>query len=132
MTDYLRHPLVHLTRGKQYKNKLPVGGSCAKLRIYHKDETKKKDPYFVIKCGCCDNQVKLYYGKNINLQEDHNSYLEINGVLGSIDDWREILLPLLHIETTSTELETFNGGIPDEVYEVMSAVYFRRKGITPE
>ncbi|MDL1962227.1 MAG: hypothetical protein LWX01_11140 [Deltaproteobacteria bacterium] len=30
--------------------------------------------------------------------------LEINGVNGSIEDWREILLPLLRIEKKGTEL----------------------------
>jgi hypothetical protein len=42
-----------------------------------------------LKCGCCDEKVEIYYG---------DEGLEINGVNGSIEDWREILLPLLQIE----------------------------------
>jgi hypothetical protein len=46
-------------------------------------------PRYLLKCGCCDEKVEIYY-------DDEG--LEINGVNGSIDDWREILLPLLRIE----------------------------------
>ena len=46
-------------------------------------------PRYLLKCGCCDEKVEIYYD---------NEGLEINGVNGSIDDWREILLPLLRIE----------------------------------
>ena len=43
----------------------------------------------LIKCGDCDNALEIYHDpKN---PED----LEIGGVLGSIGNWREILLPLL-------------------------------------
>jgi hypothetical protein len=46
-------------------------------------------PRYLSKCGCCDENLKIYYDEE---------GLEINGVNGSIDDWREILLPLLRIE----------------------------------
>jgi len=44
---------------------------------------------YLLKCGCCDKKIEIYYDKE---------GLEINGVNGSIGDWREILLPLLRIE----------------------------------
>jgi hypothetical protein len=43
-------------------------------------------PSVLLKCGCCDSKVEIYYG---------GGGLEINGVNGSVDDWREILLPML-------------------------------------
>ena len=45
---------------------------------------------YLIKCGCCDQKFEIYYGGHT---------LEIGGVMGSIKDWREILLPLLAIRT---------------------------------
>ena len=59
------------------------------IRIYHKKETEKRSPRYLLKCGCCEQKVEIYY------DEDG---LEIGGVNGAIEDWREILLPLLLIE----------------------------------
>ena len=59
------------------------------IRVYHKKETGKKMPRYLLKCGCCDEKLEIYYDEE---------GLEINGVHGSINDWREILLPLLRIE----------------------------------
>ena len=59
------------------------------IRIYHKKGSDKKCPRYLLKCGCCNKTLEIYY--------DNNS-LEINGVNGTIEDWREILLPLLRID----------------------------------
>ena len=56
------------------------------LRVFHRNAIGKRDPRFLIKCGCCDEKVEIYYG---------GSTLEINGVMASIKNWREVLLPLL-------------------------------------
>ena len=61
------------------------------IRIWHRKEKKLengaiKDACYHLKCGCCDKTVDIYYGGN---------GLEINGVNGTVNDWREILLPLL-------------------------------------
>ena len=56
------------------------------IRVYHKKSYGKKSPRYLLKCGCCNKSVEIYY-------DEHG--LEINGVHGSIEDWREILLPLL-------------------------------------
>jgi hypothetical protein len=58
------------------------------LRVYHRRSYGKKSPRLLIKCGDCDNKFKIYYDPD---RED----LEIAGVLGSVGNWREILLPLL-------------------------------------
>jgi len=59
------------------------------LRIYHRAAKGNKSPRLLVKCGCCDEKVEIYY--------DEES-LEINGVNGSLENWREILLPLLQPE----------------------------------
>jgi len=59
------------------------------IRIYHKKGHKQKVPRYLLKCGCCDQKLEIYYAED---------GLEIGGVNGAIEDWREILLPLLLIE----------------------------------
>jgi len=54
------------------------------IRVYHKKGSGKKIPRYLLKCGCCDEKL--------------------NGVNGSTDDWREILLPLLRIEKKGDKL----------------------------
>jgi len=58
------------------------------IRLYHKKGCGKRSPRYLLKCGCCDERLEIYY------DEDG---LEINGVNGTIEDWREILLPLLRV-----------------------------------
>jgi hypothetical protein len=56
------------------------------IRVYHRKRNGKRDPRYLLKCGCCEKSVEVHYG---------GGTLEINGVMGSVEDWREILLPLL-------------------------------------
>ncbi len=65
---------------------LRPGGAC-QLRVYHSKAYRKRDSRYLIKCGCCNESVEIYYG---------GSTLEINGVMDSVQNWREILLPLLN------------------------------------
>ena len=58
------------------------------ISVYHKKGWGKKMPRYLLKCGCCDEKLEIYYD---------TEGLEINGVNGSIEDWREILFPLLKI-----------------------------------
>jgi len=58
------------------------------IRVYHKCGTGRKGPRYLLKCGCCDEKLEIYYGED---------GLEIGGVNGTLDDWREILLPLLDV-----------------------------------
>jgi len=41
------------------------------IRIYHKKGPEKKMPRYLLKCGCCDEKLEIYYD---------NEGLEINGV----------------------------------------------------
>ena len=59
------------------------------IRVFHRKGSKKRTPRYLLKCGCCSQKVEVYYDE---------TGLEINGVNGSIQNWREILLPLLRIQ----------------------------------
>ncbi|MGR3316995.1 MAG: hypothetical protein ACUZ8O_00725 [Candidatus Anammoxibacter sp.] len=59
------------------------------IRVYHKKGKDKTSPRYLLKCGCCEEKVEIYYDEE---------GLEINGVNGSIEDWKEILLPLLNVK----------------------------------
>ncbi len=50
---------------------------------------------YLLRCGCCDQALQIYYGPDD---------LEINGVYGSIENWREILLPLLRVSRRGKSL----------------------------
>ena len=71
--------------------RLEPEGGCA-IRVSHRAGRKRGTgrilPRYLLRCGCCDRKVEIYYG---------DEELEINGVNGSLENWREILLPLLQI-----------------------------------
>ena len=59
------------------------------IRVYHKKGMGKQSPRYLLRCGCCEERLEIYYA---------DDGLEIGGVNGAIEDWREILLPLLYIK----------------------------------
>lgn len=59
------------------------------LRVFARKGRGKRSPRLLIKCGDCDNALEIYYDPK------HPEDIEIGGVLGSTENWREILLPLL-------------------------------------
>ena len=59
------------------------------IRTFHASKKGKRDPRFLFKCGCCDQKLEVYYG---------GDSLEISGVMGSVENWRELLLPLLDMK----------------------------------
>lgn len=65
------------------------------IRVYHTQSRGKGSPRFLLKCGCCEQKLEIYYG---------DDGLEIGGVNGAIEDWRDILLPLLLIEKRGSKL----------------------------
>lgn len=73
---------------------------CPQIRVHHKAGTKKRMPRYLLKCGCCEQKLAIYYDE---IERDIDLGLEINGVNGAIADWREILLPLLDINPKDIE-----------------------------
>jgi hypothetical protein len=71
------------------------------IRVYHKKGVRKKSPRYLFKCGCCEQKLEIYYSED---------GLEINGVNGAIQDWRDLLLPLLLIEQKGNKLRSLTGG----------------------
>ena len=66
-------------------------GECA-IRVSHRAAQMRGTgwimPRYLLRCGCCNQQLEIYYDAE---------GLEINGVHGSLENWREILLPLLRV-----------------------------------
>lgn len=58
---------------------------------------RKTQPRIRVKCGCCSEAVEIYYSEDRG-GDPNMETLEINGVNGTIDQWRQILLPLLGIK----------------------------------
>jgi hypothetical protein len=58
------------------------------LRIYHREGRGKQSPRLLIKCGDCEEKFEIHYDPN-------GRDIEIAGVFGSVENWREVLLPLL-------------------------------------
>jgi hypothetical protein len=65
------------------------------IRVHHKRGVGKKSPRYLLKCGCCEEKLEIWYS---------DDGLEIGGVNGAIADWREILLPLLVIDQKGGKL----------------------------
>ena len=59
------------------------------IRVTKRKARRKMSPSLLLRCGCCNERVEIYY---------EDDFLEINGVNGSIANWRKILLPLLGIK----------------------------------
>ena len=80
------------------KNKFYDGSRFGQpqIRVYHRKGTGKKSPRYLLKCGCCDEKIEIYYGED---------GLEIGGVNGAVEDWREILFPLLLIKQKDGRFE---------------------------
>ena len=65
------------------------------IRVYHRKGERKKAPRYLLKCGCCGQKLEICYA---------DDGLEIGGVNGAIEDWRDILLPLLLVERKGKRL----------------------------
>ena len=58
----------------------------ATLRVSRRKERHKQSARLRIKCGDCNKALDIFYDEE---------GLEIRGVHGSVENWREILFPLL-------------------------------------
>lgn len=62
------------------------------IRVYHRQAIRKRGPRYLLKCGCWEEKLEVYY---------FDDGLEIGGVNGALEDWRGILLPLLQVDSTT-------------------------------
>lgn len=70
--------------------------TCPPLRVTHRKGGEKKSPSMRIRCGCCYEAVVISQEREEFLQDNpHLDTLEINGVLGTLAQWRQVLAPLL-------------------------------------
>ena len=78
------------------------------IRVYHRAARGRQAPRYMLKCGDCDAKIEIHYGED---------GLEIAGVHGSIEDWREVLLPLLLIEEKNGRLIKHKPASPKDAPE---------------
>ncbi|MFC1645455.1 hypothetical protein ACFL08_05510 [Patescibacteria group bacterium] len=65
----------------------------------------KRGAHFILRCGCCGpggNTLDIYYEKD---SEGKIQNLEIGGINGSAENWREILLPMLGVGPDAVKLK---------------------------
>lgn len=65
-----------------------------KPRAWFRKSTKKLSQYCIIKCGCCQEKVVIYFDDHKTTNECANT-LEIGGVIASRTEWLKILKPIL-------------------------------------
>jgi len=69
------------------------------VRVFHRGRKGTKDPRLLFKCGCRENKFEVYYG---------GDSLEIGGVMGSVENWGELLLPLLNMSLPGQKVRKRN------------------------
>lgn len=69
-------------------------GTYIPLRVTIRARTKRVNLRLLVRCGCCDQSLEIYYDEK-STGGPHRDSLEINGVNGTVDQWRQLLLPLL-------------------------------------
>lgn len=72
-------------------------GDTMPLRITHRKGKAMRAPSIRIKCGCCNESVVIFPNDG-PITDPHLDSININGVNGTIDQWRQVLCPMLGIE----------------------------------
>lgn len=85
--------MIYSKKLNRKKDLLSKKDGCYRLRIWHKKSRGKHLPVVTVKCGDCNESLRIEYD-----HEKEIPTLEINGVFGTVEMWEEILLPLLQIE----------------------------------
>lgn len=70
--------------------------ACIPLRVTKRARNKLKSPRLLVRCGCCDESLEIYYDER-QTGNPHRDFLEINGVNGTVNQWRQVLLPFLKV-----------------------------------
>jgi len=64
-----------------------------------------------VKCGCCKEAVDIYHDDDVTSMSGNT--LEINGVIGTIAQWRTVMAPLLGFQ----EVRTSEQGVTKVTWE---------------
>jgi len=85
--------------------------SVQKPRVHHRKGRKRGRifhlPRMLVRCACCEGKLEIFHDCPITGYLDADT-LEINGVIATIEQWREILLPLLQMEVPEEKRVFFN------------------------
>lgn len=54
------------------------------IRIYHKKGSEKKMPRYLLKCGCCDEKLEIYYDDEALEINDGSGGVKISNVKGKV------------------------------------------------
>ena len=92
----IHRPASEVVKPLMPKNELikDSKGACIPLRVTKRAGKKLISPRLLMKCGCCDQSLEIYFDERQTGNPHHDS-LEINGVNGTVDQWRQVLLPFL-------------------------------------
>jgi hypothetical protein len=73
--------------------------SMQPLRVWKRQGNKlsKRSPNIVVGCGCCHEKVVIYFDDKPTGEKNKDT-LEINGVIGTVEQWSKVLLPLLGLD----------------------------------
>lgn len=78
-----------------YSALAPLRVTVRKAR--YKSPRRLQSPSVRVKCGCCTRAIEIYHDAEPT-GDAHQDTLEIGGVSGTLDQWRQVLLPLLGME----------------------------------
>lgn len=74
-----------------------ANGAGHPLRITRRAGRGRRMPRIRVKCGCCDKAVEICVDEE-PAGDPSMDTLRINGVMGTVDQWRQVLLPLLDVK----------------------------------
>lgn len=72
------------------------------LRVWRRRASRREAARIRVKCGCCDEYLDINPDDLVTGDPSLDT-LEINGVMGTVGQWRKILLPLLGVEAPKRE-----------------------------
>ena len=86
---------------KMQRIKDTASQGCSPLRVWKRRGRVRGnhlvDSRIRVKCGCCDEAVEIHFSEEPARDQSCDT-LEINGVIGTIDQWKQVFLPLLGLD----------------------------------
>lgn len=66
----------------------------SRIRVRYVEATKKSGGHYTLRCGDCHESLDIYPAQK---DDGPDPTVEINGIIGTQANWRDILLPILGI-----------------------------------